>query len=294
MRILIAGASGFVGTALVPFLQTRGYTVHRLERHGRGELSWDPENGKINLPALEDYDAVINLAGSPIFGRWNASVKQKIFNSRIESTRLLVNSFLKLKNPPKTFINASAIGFYGSRGDAILTENSSPGTGFLADVCQAWENEAEKAMAAGCRVVTPRLGIVLAPNGGALKQMLTPFKMGFGGKIGSGAQWMSWIALEDLLEVFFFCLTTPSLQGAVNAVAPGPVTNAEFTKELGKVLHRPTFLPLPAFVARLALGREMADETLLASTKVDPEKLKEISFKFAYPTLESYFKHVRI
>jgi uncharacterized protein (TIGR01777 family) len=278
MRILIAGASGFVGSALVPFLQTGGHTVDRLIR-GK---AWDPVSGRIDLAALENYDAVINLADH----RWTAQIKEEILSSRLQTTRLLAESFTQLKNPPKTFISASAIGFYGDRGEEVVTEATGPGTGFLAEVCHAWEGAAAQARAAGCRVVTPRLGVVLAPNGGALKKMLLPFKLGLGGRTGSGEQWMSWIALEDLLGVFLALLTTPALEGAVNAVAPHPVRNKDFTHALGKVLKRPTLLPMPAFAARLAFG-EMADALLLSGAKVLPEKLTAAGFRFAYPTLES-------
>ena len=290
MRILIAGSSGLVGSALVPFLRTKGNTVTKLVRKATSladdELAWDPAGGKLELAQLENFDAVINLAGFSLADtRWNQKVKQEILQSRLQATRLLTDSFAKLKNPPKTFINASAIGYYGNRGDAILDEDSSLGGGFLAEVCKAWELEAQKATQIGCRVVLLRLGIVLALQGGALKKMLPPFKLGLGGKIGDGQQWMSWIALDDLVAAFAIILATPTLQGPINAVAPNPVTNETFTKTLAHTLHRPSFLTVPASLARLAFG-EMADEMLLSSTRVFPKKLTQAGYKFTNATLE--------
>lgn len=294
MRIAVSGASGFIGKALVPFLQNRGHQVFTLVRSDKElavhEIAWDPAEGYLPSEQLEGFDAVINLSGRSISAYWTDKVKEEIRSSRIDASRLLVKTIDTLKNPPKTFISVSAIGYYGNRGNEELTESSGPGDGFLAKVCKEWE--AASATTAS-RVVNPRLGIVLDKEGGALAKMLTPFRLGLGGVIGSGKQWMSWIALDDLLEIFDLALNNPALVGPVNAVSPDPVTNREFTKTLGKVLHRPTFFSMPDYVARFILG-EMADEMLLTSDRVIPEKLNGANFNFHFrnlnDTLESFLK----
>jgi uncharacterized protein len=292
MKILISGATGLVGSALAPFLTTGGHQVVRLGRgpSGKDDIHWDPSRNVIDAAKLEGFDAVVHLAGENIAARrWNAEQKARIRDSRVQGTRLLAETLGKLQRPPRALIAASAIGFYGDRGDEVLNESSAAGTGFLADVCRDWE--AATASAAGIRVVNLRFGVILSPKGGALAQMLTPFRMGVGGRIGSGKQWMSWIALDDVIGAIHHALATESLRGPVNAVAPQAVTNREFTKTLGQVLHRPTFLPMPAFAARLALG-EMADELLLASARVEPKTLLESNYRFVYGNLEDALRHL--
>lgn len=297
MRIAVSGASGFIGKALVPFLHTRGHQVFVLVRSDKElcthEINWDPPEGYLPAEKMEDFDAVIDLSGRSISTYWTKKVKEEIYASRVEPAQLLVKTFEKLKNPPKTFISVSAVGYYGNRGAQDLTEKSAKGQGFLADVCEAWETASVTPI---CRVVNPRLGVVLDKSGGALAKMLPVFKLGLGGVVGSGQQWMSWIALEDILEMFDFMLNNETVKGPVNAISPHPVTNREFTKTLGAVLHRPTIFPLPDFLARFMLG-EMADETLLSSAKVLPEVLLRAGFSFRFPelkqTLESELSKVR-
>jgi uncharacterized protein (TIGR01777 family) len=287
MKILISGASGLVGSQLVPFLTTGGHQVTKLVRKspGSGEAQWDGKS-QIDAAAVAAADAVIHLAGDNIAeGRWTAAKKQKIRDSRVEGTRLIAETIAKSSPRPKVLVCASAIGYYGNRGDEILTEQSAPGDGFLPDVCKAWEEAAQAARDAGVRVVNLRIGVVLTPKGGALAKMLFPFKTGGGGKVGSGKQYWSWIALDDVIGVIHHALMNDALTGPVNTVAPQPVTNYDFTKTLGRVLHRPTILPLPGFAARLLLG-QMADDLLLASQRVVPQRLKESGYQFRYPELE--------
>src|SRR5712691_488002 len=288
MRIVIAGASGLVGSALVPLLKSEGAQVTRLVRSAAesGEIEWHPDRGSIDAPALEGFDAVINLAGDGIAdGRWTEEKKRRILDSRVNGTRLLSETMANLSRKPVTFINASAIGFYGSRGDELVDEDSGPGEGFLASVCRQWESATAPAEQAGIRVVKLRLGVILAKDGGILGSMLRPFKLGLGGKVGSGEQIISWVAMDDVVAAISFILQNESLRGPINVVAPQPVTNGEFTKTLGSVLSRPTFMTMPAFAARLAFG-EMADEMMLSSTRVAPKVLEEAGFKFQYPELE--------
>jgi len=241
---------------------------------------------------LDGFDAVIHLAGESIAeGRWNEEKKKRIRESRVKGTKLLGDALANVSRPPKSLIGASAIGYYGNRGDEILTETSAPGDGFLADVCVEWEKATQLATEKGIRVVNTRFGIILSPEGGALAKMLTPFRMGVGGKIGTGKQWMSWIALDDVVEGVMYALTNESLRGPVNFVAPNPVTNAEFTKTLGRVLSRPTFFPVPAFAARVAFG-EMADALLLSSQRVAPTRLKAGGYQFSYSELRSALSHL--
>lgn len=288
--IAISGASGLVGTALINSLQTDGAKVVAISRSSKGKDSntivWDPETGLLNPDRLNDVDTVIHLAGESIAsGRWNKQQKAKIRDSRVKGTAGLVNSIAQISNRPKTFICASAIGFYGDRADEVLTEDAAAGTGFLPDVSMQWEAAADAASQLGMRVVKVRIGVVLSPHGGALQKMLPPFRMGMGGVVGSGKQYWSWIGLHDLVRVFSFCASHSQVSGAVNAVSPMPVTNREFTKTLGSVLKRPTLIPVPRLLARLALG-EMADDLLLASAKVVPQRLEQLGFEFQYPTLK--------
>jgi hypothetical protein len=290
LHILVTGSTGFVGSALVPFLAAGGHRVTRLVRatpeHGIAEVQWDPEAGVMDIARLEGLDAVVHLAGENIAtGRWTAEKKAKIRDSRVGGTRLLCDSLAGLKQPPKVMVCASAIGYYGDRGDELLTEESAPGTGFLAGVCREWEAAAKPAVQKGIRVVHPRFGMVLSGAGGALAKLLPPFRMGLGGVLGTGHQYISWIALDDLLGVIAHALTTEALQGPVNAVTPNPVTNQEFTQTLGRLLSRVTLFSMPAVAARLAFG-EIADEVLLASQRVQPTRLLATGYRFRYPDLE--------
>jgi uncharacterized protein len=296
MHILVTGATGLIGSTLVSFLSTGGHQVTRLvrtpPRPGHAEVYWQPETGSIATPGLEGLDAVVHLAGENIAaGRWTAEKKASIRDSRVQGTHLLCDALAQLVNPPNMLVSASAIGYYGDRGAEVLREDSRPGRGFLADVCRAWEAATAPAAQRGIRVVNVRFGVVLSAAGGALAKMLLPFKLGLGGIIGSGQQYMSWIALDDVVGAIHHTLITDTLQGPVNVVAPNPVTNAVFTKTLGRVLRRPTLFPLPAFVARAAFG-EMADALLLASTRVEPAKLKDTHYAFRYPELEGALRHV--
>jgi uncharacterized protein len=294
MKILISGSTGLVGSALVPTFQSSGHDVVRLVRSsnsGAGSIAWNPMSGQLSAANLEGIDAAVHLAGENIAARrWTPAQKTLIRESRVAGTRLLAETLAKLKEPPKTLVCASAIGFYGDRSDQRLNEDSPPGTGFLADTCREWEAAAKPAADRGIRVVHLRTGIVLASQGGALAKMLTPFRLGIAGIIGDGQQYMSWISLDDLVAVISFALSSQTLRGPVNAVAPNPVTNHEFTKTLGRVLRRPTVFPMPAFAARLAFG-EMADGLLLASARVEPKRLVEAGFRFRFPELEGALVH---
>jgi uncharacterized protein len=291
MRVLMTGASGLVGTALAAELRAAGETVNRFVRPGAptgaGDVAWNPETDEINLAAAEGVDAVVNLAGASIGGgRWTADRKKLLRSSRVDLTERLVAGLARLKAPPKVFVSASAIGFYGDRGEESLTEQSAGGQGFLAQITRDWETAAMKAEQLGARTVIARFGIVLSKNGGALPQMLTPFKLGVGGRIGSGKQWMSWVALDDAITAIRIAITDAAMRGPVNVVAPNPTRNADFTRALAQVLHRPAIFPAPAFALRLVLG-EMADALLLASQRVIPEKLTQHRFRFYYADLES-------
>ena len=294
MNIAITGASGLIGSALAPFLRGGGHTVVAVPRgrpSGAGPC-WDPATGELSAVAAEGFNAVIHLAGENIAGgRWSDARKRRIRQSRADGTRGLSEALARLPVKPSTLIVASAIGFYGDRGDQRVDETSTPGEGFLPEVCEAWESAADPARQAGIRVIHLRFGIVLTPAGGALGQMLLPFKMGVGGVLGSGRQHMSWVAIDDVLGSILHVLRTESVVGPVNVVSPNAVTNQVFTKTLGKVIHRPTFLAMPAFAARLAFG-EMADALLLSSTSVDPTVLRGTAFEFAYPNLEDALRHV--
>ena len=289
-NVLITGAAGFVGTYLTEFLIDRGYDVIILSRSAKGNKGnvayWNPERGEIDIDALQDLDAAVHLAAENIAGRWTDHKKTRIDNSRVLGTKLLSESLASLNKKPEVLISASAIGIYGNRGDEILTEASSHGQGFLADVGVKWEEATKIAKEAGIRACNVRIGLVLGKDGGALKKMLMPFKLGLGGKIGDGKQYWSWIAIDDLIEIIYYLLKNKNLEGPVNAVSPNPVTNSEFTRALGQVLNRPTLIPLPAFAARGLLG-EMADETMLSSTRVIPQKLLDAGFKFKYMDLKN-------
>lgn len=295
LRVAISGASGLVGTALDAFLTTGGHTVLRLVRRptaAPGEVRWDPAAQTIDAAALEGVDAVVHLAGAGVADkRWTDDRKAVIRDSRVDGTRLLAETLAGLDEPPRVLVSASAIGYYGDRGDATLTEDAAPGEGFLADVTRAWEAATAPAAAAGIRVVNPRIGVVLSPNGGALDKLLTPFRLGVGGRIGSGAQWMSWIALDDLVGLIHHLLYADEVSGPVNAVAPNPVTNREFTRTLGAVLRRPTFMAVPRAAITLAFG-EMGRETILASARVSATRATDSGYAFAHPELEGALRHV--
>ena len=294
MKILVTGASGLVGRALVPLLAGGGHEVVRLVRSapGAGDIQWHPDAGVIQAGALEGFDGVVHLAGENIAsGRWNAEKKRRIKESRVRGTRLLARALAALERPPQVLVSASAVGFFGDRGDEELTETSPAGSGFLSEVCREWEAVTEAAEGKGIRVVHARLGVVLSQEGGALAKMLAPFKLGAGGVVGNGRQYMSWITLDDTVAAITHLVATGSAAGPVNVVAPAPVTNREFTSTLGRVLRRPTVFPLPGFVARLMFG-EMADELLLASTRVKPANLLDSGFTFCHRSLEEGLRHV--
>ncbi len=296
MKVLVTGASGFVGSALVPVLAGDGHFIVRLVRTapapGRSEVFWDPVRGTVDLDALEGLDAAVHLAGASIAAsRWTAEAKRRIRESRVAGTRLLCESFARLDRPPKVLVCASAVGYYGDGGHGILREDSPPGTGFLAQVCREWEAASGPAERKGIRVVRLRIGMVLGAGGGALAQMIPIFRAGLGGRVGSGEQYVSWIAVDDLVGAVDHAIRTDSLEGPVNAVAPNPVTNREFAKTLGRVLGRPSVLPAPAFALRLVLG-DMADELLLASARVEPDRLLSSGYRFRYPELEGALRHL--
>jgi uncharacterized protein (TIGR01777 family) len=290
--VLVTGATGMVGKALAALLTTGGHRVRRLVRNAPrsvDEFRWDPARGTLDPDALEGTHAVVHLAGENIAGRrWSDAQKARIRDSRVAGTRLIVEAMRAAKRAPRTFVCASAVGIYGDRGDELLTEQSAQGAGFLADVCAQWEGEARRAERV--RSVQLRFGVVLSPAGGALAKMLLPFQLGAGGRIGDGRQWMSWIALDDAVGAIHHALFADALEGPVNAVAPQAVTNAEYTRTLGRVLRRPAILPMPAFAARLAFG-ELANELLLSSQRAEPERLQQSGYAFAYPELEGALRH---
>lgn len=306
MRVLVAGSTGLVGTALVNALTLDGHTVCRLvrretvtgkkgsEARGAGQrvfdVAWDPEasgGSSFTDPQgrIAGADAVVNLAGASIAGgRWTTERKMMLRSSRVRTTRALVSELRRMNVRPKVLVSASAIGIYGNRGEEVLTEESKAGGDFLAGVAQEWEAEGSKAEALGMRVVIARFGIILAQHGGALQQMMRPFQFFAGGKIGSGQQWMSWVTLEDVVGIVRYALENAAVSGAVNVVAPQPVRNAEFTRQLARAMHRPALFPAPAFALRLALG-EMADALLLASQRVTPQRLASLGYPFLHPDL---------
>lgn len=287
MKVAVTGANGFVGSALVKKLRERGHEIFPIVRDAkttyRKAIVYDPQSMHIQSKQLAEIEAVIHLGGENLFGPWTRQKRKKILDSRVDSTRLLAQALLRTQTP-RTFLCASAIGFYGDRGDELITEASPKGTGFLSRVCQEWEAAAKRAEHPGMRVVNMRLGVVLDAAGGALAKMLPAFKLGFGGKVGSGKQYTSWISREDLVDAILFLLENPEISGPVNLVAPEPVTNAQFTQTLAQVLKKPGVLTLPAFALKLALG-QMAEEVLLASTRVVPGKLQRAGFQFKHPSL---------
>ena len=296
MHIAVTGSSGLVGAALVSFLTAGGHRVIRLVRKppSGDDVQWDPTEGVRDLSRLEGVDAVIHLAGENIAaGRWTPQRKDEIRRSRVEGARRLSESLAKLSQRPKALVSASAIGFYGDRGDEILTEDSALGMDFLAQVCQEWEAATEPAARAGIRVVRLRFGMILSPMGGALRKMLLPFRLGAGGRMGSGAQYVSWIAIGDAIGAIHHAAGAESLHGPVNAVSPAPVTNAEFTRVLARVLSRPAIFPMPAFAMRFAFG-EMADALLLASARVMPTRLQASGYRFRFPELEGALRHLLV
>ncbi len=292
-RILVTGVSGPIGAALLPSLQTRGYDVVRLVRgpaRNGAQISWDPQK-PLSPDAVSGFDAVIHLAGESIAARWTPAKKAKIRDSRVLGTANLAEALAQAPDKPQVFASGSAIGYYGDRGEELLREGSASGTDFLADVCREWETAAQPAAAAGIRTVHMRTGVVLSPKGGALGKMLTPFKMGVGGRIGDGRQWMSWIDVQDMVGAIHHILKTDLLQGPVNMVAPKPVTNAEFTRTLAGVLGRPAMLPLPAFAVKLAFG-EMGETVLLGSQRVEPSQLVASGYPFRFRELHASLEHV--
>jgi hypothetical protein len=294
--IVVTGASGLIGKRLVASLEGAGRRVLRAVRRDvrdpAREFLWDPAQGRIDRDKLVGVDAVVHLAGANVAGkRWTPAYKKLLIESRVQGTQLISEAIAALEPKPRVLTCASAIGFYGDRGDELVDESSPSGDGFLPDLCLQWERACQPARDAGIRVANMRIGVVLTPDGGALAKMLTPFKLGAGGVIGSGRQYMSWIALGDLVRAIGQVLDDDQLSGPVNLVAPSPATNREFTKTLGKVLFRPTLFPMPAFAARLAFG-EMADELLLSSTRVAPTALKRSSFRFDHAELESALRHL--
>jgi uncharacterized protein (TIGR01777 family) len=293
MNVLISGATGMIGSALTRELERGGHRVSRLTRSPRGgnDIRWDPDAGTID-GSLEGHHAVVHLAGESIAeGRWTPSRKERIMQSRKKGTRLLAEKISALPTPPEVLVSASAVGYYGDRGDEVLREDSSPGPDFLAEVCKAWEAAADPAREAGIRVVHPRFGIVLSPQGGALGTTLPLFKLGGGGRIGSGRQWWSWVALDDVVGAIVHALEDESVEGPVNVGSPNPMTNAEYTKVLGKVLNRPTFFAAPAPAIRIIIGG-MADALLLASQRMRPAKLEQSGYAFRYPELEEALRHL--
>jgi uncharacterized protein (TIGR01777 family) len=296
MRVLISGASGLIGSALGTALRVRGDQVLALVRRAPAnpnEVQWH-EQGSIEPRAIEAVDAVVHLAGRNVAARWTEKTKREIFDSRVRGTRVLAEavaeSFRRV-GKPKTFVAASAIGYYGTRGDEILTEDSPSGGGFLAEVVRRWEEATGPAQAAGVRVVSPRIGVVLSRDGGALSKMLLPFRMGVGGKIGSGEQWMSWITMTDLVRILLRGLDDELMSGVYNTVTPQPVRNRHFVRALGAALHRPAILPMPGFVIRGLFG-QMGVETILGSERVIPVRLQDAEFRFEYPDLEMALERV--
>lgn len=292
MRVVVAGASGLIGSALVAELRAGGHDVARLVRRAPerpDEIGWNPAAGELDPTALQGVDAIVNLSGENLGKRWTEARRREIVDSRVKTTELLAHTAAALEPRPSVLVVASAIGYYGDRGDEILTEESSAGTGFLTDVVRAWENAADPAREAGVRVVHLRQGIVLSKDGGALKQMLLPFKLGVGGRVGSGRQWWSWVGLDDVVAAYTSALTS-DIDGAVNVTAPNPTTNEQFTKALGSALRRPTVLPAPDFGIRALFG-EMGETMLLGGQRVLPARLLDSGFEFSAPTIDAGLEH---
>ena len=294
LTLAVTGATGLIGAALVKRLRARGHTVRRLVRSAKqaagNDVVWNAERGELDPRSLQGVQAIVHLAGEPVAQRWTPETRRAIRESRVRSTELLARTIAGMTVPPTVLLSGSAIGYYGDRGNELLPESSAPGTGFLAQVTQEWEQATAGAEQAGVRVAHLRTGIVLDAHGGALERLLVPFKLGVGGPIGGGHQWMSWISLEDELRAIEHALRTESLRGPVNLVAPNPVTNATFATTLGKVLNRPALVPVPAFALELLYG-EMARATVLAGQHVRPAALAAAGFEFRFPTLEQALKH---
>ena len=294
LHVAVTGSSGLLGSTLVPLLTTGGHRVTRVVRREprAGEIAWDPLGDSFDASGLEGVDAVVHLAGESIAaGRWNESRKRRIRDSRVRGTKTLCEGLARLQSPPRVLVSASAVGYYGDRAAATLEENSNAGSGFLADVVQAWEHATAPAAAAGIRVACARFGMILSPQGGALAKMLPPFQCGAGGRVGSGDQYWSWVEVNDAAAILLHAIMTDSLTGPVNAVTPEATTNAEFTSILARVLSRPGILPVPASAARLVFG-ELADELLLASTRVWPGKLVAAGYEFRHPILEDAIRYM--
>jgi len=293
MRVLIGGASGFIGTSLKRALEESGHSVVSLVRREPqpNEVRWQPATGFIDTENIGTIDAAVNLAGEGIFGRWTPAKKSRILKSRVDSTQTLATALATLNPRPKSFISASGANYYGDRADEELSEANGVGTGFLAEVCEEWEAAARPAADAGIRVVSPRMGIVLGGDGGSLEKMLLPFRLGLGAKLGTGRQYMSWIAVADAIAAYSFVIAHETLSGPVNFTSPNPVTNSVFTATLARVLKRPAFFSIPAFALRAVLG-EAADELLLSSVRVTSSKLETVGFKFSYPHLEAALRQV--
>jgi uncharacterized protein (TIGR01777 family) len=291
VEVVVSGASGLIGSALVNSLRSDGHRVRRLRRGGvtgDDDIGWDPQEGRIDAPALEGVDAVVHLAGEGIGEkRWTDEQKARIRDSRVRGTAVLAAAVASRENKPRVFVSSSAIGYYGDRGDEVLTEKSDPGDDYLAKVCREWEAETQPASDAGVRTVVARSGIVLAKHGGALQRMLLPFKLGVGGKQGPGTQWMSWIALDDEIGALRAAIDDDRLRGPVNLTAPNPMRNKDFADMLGRVLHRPTVLTTPLLPLKLRFGAELVETLLLVSQRVEPARLNEVGFSFTYPDLES-------
>lgn len=296
MRVAISGVTGLIGGALAKSLMKDRHEVIGLTRRTKlaepmRTVSWDVGSNRFDASGLEGVDAVVHLAGEPVAQRWNAATKSRIRDSRVNGTRLLVEGLKSLSTRPKVLVSGSAVGYYGARGDESLTETSASGDDYLAEVCREWEAEAQTAEQLNIRCVLPRIGIVLSTHGGALKKMLTPFKLGVGGPVGDGKQYMSWIHIVDVVGILRYSLENESLTGPINATAPAPVTNAEFTKSLGRAVHRPAFLPAPGFALRLAFG-EMADALLLAGQRVFPEKTVASGYAFRFGALDPALRDI--
>ncbi len=292
-RILVSGASGPIGAALVPSLKATGATVTRLVRkavNGPDQVMWDPAHA-LSPDSVTGFDAVVHLAGESIVGRWTAAKKRRILESRVQGTGHLAESVAKASQPPRVFISASAVGFYGNRGDEILREDSPSGEGFAAEICRQWEGAAQPAARAGIRTAQMRIGVVMSADGGALPKMLTPFRLGLGGRLGDGRQWWTWVSARDVAGAIQHVLNHESLSGPINTVAPNPVTNAEFTRILASVLKRPAIFPMPAFAVRLIFG-EMGEELFLGSQRVEPARLLASGYRFQHPDLKSALKEI--
>ena len=288
MKIVLTGGSGFIGSFLRKFWQNQDLVVLRRPTSSlpSSHPIWDPPSGEFPYQEVEGADLWVHLSGESIEGRWTRAKKERLFQSRVETSRFLVNCLLQLESPPKLVATASAIGYYGKCREEELDELSPAGEGFLASLCQSWEKVWTPFWEKGNRVIFCRFGIVLHPSGGALKRMLLPFRLGLGGPLGSGGQWMSWIHIQDVAKALEFCLETPHITGAVNFTSPHPVTNREFSQTLAKVLKRPAFCRVPPFLLKLLFGREMVEETVLSSLKVVPKKLLEAGFSFSFPKLQ--------